>query len=61
VIGSANNKRFLGAVSNLHAEWQVTGHLNINVVYVQFQTAGFLEAAGGKNTEFVGVWGAYRF
>ena len=61
VLGSANNKRFLGAVSNLHAEWQVTPHLNINAVYVHFQAAGFLTAAGGKNTDFVGVWGAYRF
>jgi hypothetical protein len=61
VLGSANNKRFLGAVSNLHAEWQVTPHLNINAVYVHFQTEGFLKAAGGKNTDFVGVWGAYRF
>lgn len=45
--------------SNLHAEWQVTPHLNINAVYVHFQAEGFLKAAGGKNTDFVGVWGAY--
>jgi hypothetical protein len=36
-------------------------HLNINAVYVHFQTAGFLTAAGGKNTDFVGVWAAYFF
>jgi hypothetical protein len=61
VAGSANNQRFLGAESNLHAEWQATDHLNINAVYVHFQTAGFLKAAGGKNTDFVGVWSAYKF
>jgi len=55
VAGSANNKRFVGAQSNLHAEWQVTPHLNINAVYVHFQTEGFLKAAGGKNTDFVGA------
>jgi hypothetical protein len=61
VPGSADNKRFLGAQSNLHAEWQATPHRNINAVYVHFQTAGFLAAAGGKNTDFVGVWAAYFF
>jgi hypothetical protein len=61
VLGSANNQRFLGAQSNLRAEWQATPHLSINAVYVHFQVAGFLKAAGGKNTDFVGVWGAYRF
>jgi hypothetical protein len=48
VLGSANNKRFLGAQSNLHAEWQVTPHLNINAVYVHFQTAGFLRRPAEK-------------
>ena len=48
VLGSANNKRFVGAQSNLHAEWQVAPHLNINAVYVHFQTEGFLKAAVGK-------------
>jgi hypothetical protein len=36
-------------------------HLNINAVYVHFQTEGFLKAAGAKNTNFVGVWAAYLF
>jgi hypothetical protein len=36
-------------------------HLNINAVYVYFQTEGFLKAAGAKNTHFVGVWAAYIF
>jgi hypothetical protein len=61
VPGSANNKRFLGAQSNLHAEWQLTPHLNINAVYVHFWTAGFLAAAHGKNTDYIGVWTAYFF
>jgi hypothetical protein len=61
VPGSANNKRLLGAQSNLHAEWQVTPHLNINAVYVHFWTAGFLAAAHGKNTDYIGVWTAYFF
>lgn len=61
VLGSANNKRFLGAQSNLHLEWYPTPHLDIVAVWVHWQTAGFLTAAGGKNTDYIGMWGAYRF
>jgi hypothetical protein len=32
----------------VYPEWQATPHLNINAVYVHFQTAGFLKAAGAK-------------
>jgi len=61
VLGSANNKRFLGAQSNLHLEWYPIPHLDIVAVWVHWQTAGFLTAAGGKNTDYIGMWGAYRF
>jgi Alginate export len=61
VPGSANAKRFLGAQSNLQAEWQATAHISVNAAYVHFLTAGFLEAAGAKDIDFVGVWASYKF
>jgi len=61
VAGSANDKRFLGAQSNLHAEWQATAHLDINAVYVHFLTDGFLKAAGAKDIDYVGFWTTYKF
>jgi hypothetical protein len=61
VSGSANKKRFLGAQSNLQAEWQATAHISVNAAYVHFLTAGFLEAAGAKDIDFLGVWSSYKF
>jgi hypothetical protein len=40
----------------VHAEWQATPISTSNAVDVHFQTAGFLKAAGGKNTDYIGVW-----
>jgi hypothetical protein len=56
VPGSANKKRFLGAQSNLRAEWQATLHISVNAAYVHFLTAGFLKAAGAKDIDFLGGW-----
>jgi len=61
VPGSANKKRFLGAQSNLQAEWQATAHISVNAAYVHFLTAGFLEAAGAKDIDFLSVWSSYKF
>jgi hypothetical protein len=61
VAGSANDKRFLGAQTNLHAEWQATAHLNVNAVYVHFLTEGFLSAAGAKDIDYFGFWTTYNF
>src|SRR5215468_10964569 len=61
VPGSANKKRFLGAQSNLQAEWQATVHISVNAAYVHVLTAGFLEAAGAKDINFLGVWSSYKF
>src|SRR4029077_10608713 len=61
VPGSANKKRFLGAQSNLQAEWQATSHISVNAVYVHFVTKGFLKAAGAKDIDFLGVWASYKF
>jgi len=56
VPGSANSKRFLGAQSNLQAEWQPTSHISVNAAYVHFLTEGFLKAAGAKDIDFGAVW-----
>ena len=61
VPGSANKKRFLGAQSNLQAEWQATSHISVNAAYVHFMTKGFLKAAGAKDIDFLGVWASYKF
>jgi hypothetical protein len=61
VLGSANSKRFLGAQSNIRAEWQPTPHIALNAAYVHFLTEGFLKAAGAKDVDYVGFWGSYRF
>jgi Alginate export len=61
VAGSANNKRFLGEQYNLHAEWQITAHVNVNAVYVHFFTEGFLKAARAQNIDYFGVWTSYSF
>ncbi len=61
VPGSANKKRFLGAQSNLRAEWQATSHISVNAAYVHFLTEGFLKVAGAKDIDFVGVWASYKF
>jgi hypothetical protein len=61
VPGSANKKRFLGAQSNLQAEWQATSHISVNAAYVHFLTEGFLKAAGAKDIDFLGVWASYKF
>ena len=61
VPGSANDKRFLGAQYNLHAEWQATPHINVNAVYVHFFTDGFLRAANAKDIDFFAVWTSYKF
>jgi hypothetical protein len=61
VPGSANDKRFLGAQYNLHAEWQVTSHINVNFVYVHFFAGGFLRAANASDIDFIGLWTSYKF
>jgi hypothetical protein len=61
VAGSSNDKRFLGEQFNLHAEWQLTAHLDINAVYVHFFTDGFLSAAGAKDIDYFGFWTTYKF
>jgi hypothetical protein len=61
VLGSADNQRFLGEQYYLHAEWYPTPHLDVVAAYVHFQAEAFLKAAGGKNTDYIGVWSAYRF
>jgi Alginate export len=61
VPGSANDERFLGAQTQLQAEWQATAHISVNAAYVYFLTKGFLEAAGAKDINFVGVWASYKF
>ncbi|HEX9272527.1 MAG TPA: alginate export family protein, partial [Candidatus Binatia bacterium] len=61
VPGSANKKRFLGPQSNLQAEWQATSHISVNAAYVHFLTKGFLQAAGAKDIDFLGVWASYKF
>jgi len=61
VPGSANDKRYLGAQTNLQAEWQATAHISVNAAYVHFFTEGFLEAAGADDIDFVGAWTSYKF
>jgi uncharacterized membrane protein YjjB (DUF3815 family) len=61
VPGSASKKRFLGAQSNLRAEWQATSHISVNAAYVHFLTAGFLKAAGATDIDFLGIWVSYEF
>ncbi len=61
VPSSANNQRFLGAQFNLHAEWQATAHINVNAVYVHFLVDGFLNAAGAKDIDYLGLWMSYKF
>jgi hypothetical protein len=61
VPGSANGKRFLGEQLYLHAEWQATPHINVNVAYVHFLTDGFQKAANAKDIDFLGVWTSYKF
>jgi hypothetical protein len=61
VAGSANDKRFLGEQTNLHAEWQATAHLSVNAVYVHFLTDGFLSAARAKDIDYFGFWTSYTF
>ena len=61
VPGSANKKRFLGAQSNLRAEWQATSHISVNAAYVHFLTEGFLKAAGATDIDFLGTWVSYEF
>jgi hypothetical protein len=61
VPGSANGKRFLGEQFCLHAEWQATPHINVNVAYVHFLTDGFQKAANAKDIDFLGVWTSYKF
>jgi hypothetical protein len=39
----------------VYPEWQATPHLNINAVYVHFQTARFLKAADGKTPTTSGM------
>ena len=61
VPGNANDKRYLGAQSNLHAEWQPSPHLNVHFVYVHFFTEGFLQAADARDIDFIGAWMSYKF
>jgi hypothetical protein len=61
VAGNANDKRFLGEVLNLQAEWQVTPNLNVNAAFVHFFADGFLHAAGGKSITWTGAWVTYNF
>ncbi len=61
VPGDANDKRFLGAQSDLQVEWQASAHISVNAAYVHFLTEGFLEAAGAEDIDFVGFWTSYKF
>ena len=61
VPGNANNKRFLGEALNLQAEWQATPNLNVNAAVVRFLADGFLQAAGGHDITWTGVWATFNF
>ena len=61
VPGNANGRRYLGMSSTAQVEWYATANLDINIAYTHFETDGFLEAAGAKDIDWVGVWTTFNF
>jgi hypothetical protein len=51
----------LGKALNLQAEWQATPNLDINAAVVRFFTGDFLQAAGGHDTTWAGLWATFGF
>ncbi len=56
VAGNANDKRYLGEILSLQAEWQATPNLVVDADVTRFLTAGFLRAAGGKDITYAAAW-----
>jgi hypothetical protein len=59
--GNANTKRFLGKALNLQAQWQATPNLDVNAAVVRFLAEGFLQAAGGHDITWKGLWATFNY
>jgi len=61
VPGSANKKRFLGAQSNLQAEWQATSHISVNAGLRPLPDGRISQSRGANDIDFLGVWASDKF
>jgi len=61
VRGEQSNARYIGGEFDLDAGWQIDQHLKLSAAYVHFFAGPVVTNAGGKDTDYVGVWTSYKF
>jgi hypothetical protein len=61
VRGDQSNARFIGSEFDLEAGWQIDRHLKLNAAYIHFFAGPVVTNAGGKDVDYVGGWGSYKF
>ena len=61
VPGTAGSGRFHGHQASLDLAYGATPNLTFAASYVHFWVGDGLEAAGGRDGDYVGVWTSYRF
>ena len=53
--------RHVATSYDLQADWQVNRNLNFHVYGSHIRAGSALQAAGGETTNYLGLWGQYRF
>jgi len=61
IRGDQSDARYIGSEFDLDAGWQIDEHLKLSAAYVHFFAGPVVTNAGGKDTDYVGVWTAYKF
>jgi len=61
ICGDQSSARYIGSEFDLDAGWQIDQHLKLSAAYVHFFAGPVVTNAGGKDTDYVGVWTSYKF
>ncbi len=61
VRGDQSNARYIGSGFDLDAGWQIDQHVKVSAAYVHFFAGPVITKAGGKDTDYVGIWTSYKF
>lgn len=58
---ASTRDRHVGTNFNLQSDWQVNRFLNFHLYYTHLWAGDALQAAGGGDADYYGVWGQLRF
>lgn len=58
---AGNPARFTGSQWQLTSTWTPDPHVEVNAAYVYFASGQAIRDAGGGDSQYLGLWAAYRF